>query len=343
MSTSAGALRAADPDTSATGEPEPAPALRVSVIIPVKPGGAVRALERLAVATYPADRFEVLVAYGTRPSAQRNLAARQAGGEILFFLDDDSQVSPVFLQRALEHFRDPRVAAVGGPSLTPSTDSPIQRAIGAAFACRFGGGGVRNRYRCAGEARHTGDHELILCNLAFRRDTFLALGGLDERLYPNEENELMERLVHGGHLLVHDPELAVHRSQRPNYRAFVRQMYGYGRGRGEQTLLTGRVKPSAMAPAFFLLYLLAAPFFLTGIWFAPALLYFAGCLAAAAVVSRGELALFWRLIGVFPTLHLLYGAGIWRGLFTPRFRKAAGEAPPVEVRTVKPFGAEIKG
>lgn len=330
-------------DAALAGEGEPTVPSLVSVIVPVKPGGKVRALETLSRASYPEGGFEVIIAYGSRPSRQRNLAAYQAGGEILFFLDDDSHVSPDFLQRALEHFRDPRVAAVGGPSLTPATDTPLQRAIGAAFASRFGGGGVRNRYRCAGEPRFTGDHELILCNLAFRRDIFLALGGLDERLYPNEENELMERLAHGGHLLVHDPELAVERSQRPTYRAFVRQMYGYGRGRGEQTLLTGKVKASALAPAFFLVYLLLAPLLSGGIWLVPALAYFTGCFLAAALTSRGEWGLFWRLLGIFPTLHLLYGAGIWRGLFTPRFKKLAAAAPHVEVRVVKGFGEPIKG
>jgi succinoglycan biosynthesis protein ExoA len=333
----------------------PAPALvlpRVSIIIPRKPGGEVRALAGLARASYPDQRYEVLVAYGCQPSAQRNQAARAAQGELLFFLDDDSQVDPGFLERAVGHFRDPKVAAVGGPSLTPASDSPLQRAIGAAFASPVGGGGVRNRYRRSGGARDTSDSELILCNLSFRREVYLAHGGLDERLYPNEENELMDRLQHEGYRLVHDPELAVERSQRPGYRAFLRQMYGYGRGRGEQTLLSGKLKPVSLAPALLLLYALsvvlylpALPFYGGGAYALPLLCYLmllCGAALVDTVRARDPRVLPW-LLAVYPALHLVYGAGLISGLLRPRYATGSCEAVGIEVRRVKPFGAADRG
>jgi succinoglycan biosynthesis protein ExoA len=312
---------------------------KVSIIIPVKPGAQVRALEGLARASYPAELFEVLVAYGCMPSAQRNLAAREAAGELLYFLDDDSRVSPGFLETAVGHYTDPLAAAVGGPSLTPPTDSPLQRAIGTAFASAVGGGGVRNRYRKSGAARLTGDSELILCNLSFRREIYLSHGGLDERLYPNEENELMDRLLHEGFHLVHDPELAVFRSQRPNYRAFLRQMFGYGRGRGEQTVLSGKLKPVSLVPAAFLLYLLLLPFCATWPIALPLLCYLALVAGASLLGARsgGEWSLAPRLFFVFPTLHLVYGAGTIRGLLRPRFRSGTRDAGGIEVTRVKGF------
>ena len=316
---------------------------RVSIIIPRKPGGAVRALSGIARADYPAGLFEVLVAYGSMPSAQRNLAARAAAGEILYFLDDDSQVAPDFLRRAVGHFQDPRVAAVGGPSLTPGSDSPLQRAIGSAFASPVGGGGVRNRYRKSGKARSTSDSELILCNLGFRREVYLCHGGLDERLYPNEENELMDRLQHEGYHLVHDPELAVTRSQRASYRAFCKQMYGYGRGRGEQTILSGKVKPVSLAPAALLLYILLLPFSAGMVCALPLLGYLAlvaGAALLGAVRARDPRMFPWSLLA-YPTLHLVYGAGIISGLLRPRFRRAGARAAEVEIKRMKAFGEEL--
>ena len=321
---------------------------RVTIIIPRKPGGSVRALAGLAQASYPAELLEVLVAYGSMPSAQRNLAAAQAAGEILYFLDDDSQVAPGFLEAAVRHYRDPRVAAVGGPSLTPASDSLLQRAIGAAFASPVGGGGVRNRYRKSGAARRTGDSELILCNLSFRREIFLSHGGLDERLYPNEENELMDRLLHEGLQLVHDPELAVFRSQRTSYRAFWRQMFGYGRGRGEQTVLSGKLKPVSLAPAALLFYALLLPVLLLAgagaAWALPWLCYLA--LVAGAALLGALRSRDWRLapllLLVYPTLHLVYGAGTLSGLLRPRFQRASGgPAGEIEVKRVKEFGQEL--
>jgi succinoglycan biosynthesis protein ExoA len=314
----------------------------VSIIIPRKPGGDVRALEGLAHVNYPAHLFEVLVAYGCQPSGQRNQAASQARGDILFFLDDDSQVAPDFLDRAARHFDDPEVAAVGGPSLTPVSDTPMQRAIGCALASIVGGGGVRNRYRQTGLPRRTSDSELILCNLAFRRAIFLDHGGLDTRLYPNEENELMDRLQHEGFFLVHDPEIAVYRSQRRTFRAFVRQLYGYGRGRGEQTVLTKKLKPVSLVPAAFLLYLLALP--LLGAWFVPPLICYLILIQGVTLYDtwRGQdLALLPWLLLVYPTLHLAYGAGTLAGLARPRFRRVLCETAAIEVRRVKEFGQAL--
>ncbi|GFO66071.1 glycosyltransferase family 2 protein [Geomonas paludis] len=319
---------------------------KFSVIIPVKPGGEVRALAGLSRVTYPADLFEVLVAYGCQPSVQRNTAAREAKGEILYFLDDDSAVAPDFLDRAAAHYREQNVAAVGGPSLTPATDSPLQRAIGIAFSSAVGGGGVRNRYRKFGAARYSSDSELILCNLSFRREIFLAHEGLDERLYPNEENELMDRLQQEGHLLVHDPELAVQRSQRRTYRAYVRQMYGYGRGRGEQTLIAGKLKPITLAPSLFLVYALLVPLLipLLGVSALPLLVYLAIVVLASMQGSLAgkDAALFPRLLLVYPTLHLVYGAGVIRGLISPRYRGGKQTHWDVEVRRVKPLGEAVQ-
>ena len=312
---------------------------KFSVIIPVKPGGEVRALSGIARASYPSRLFEVLIAYGSQPSVQRNLAAREAKGEILFFLDDDSLVSPGFLEAAARHYLDQKVAGVGGPSLTPATDSALQRGIGIAFASAVGGGGVRNRYRKSGTARQCSDSELILCNLSFRREIFLAHEGLDKRLYPNEENELMDRLQREGYLLVHDPELAIVRSQRGSYRAYLRQMSGYGRGRGEQTLISGKLKPVSFVPSLFLIYALLLPFLGRGLFALPMLCYLL-IVALASVLgtlSGRDAGLLPRLLLIFPTLHLVYGAGVIYGLVRPRYRDRTESGGEIEVRRVKGF------
>ncbi len=308
-----------------------------TIIIPVKPGGSVRALEPLTRLDYPRDRYEIIVAEGTRPSSQRNRAAEAASGKFLYFLDDDSLVGPDLLQRAAAHFADAHVAAVGGPSLTPLTDTRMQQAFGAALASFIGGGMVRNRYRKNGSARITGDHELILCNLSFRRALFLASGGLDERLYPNEENELMDRLRQEGGLLIHDPGLAVERSQRSSYAAFARQLFTYGRGRAEQTLISRRLSPMSLIPAIFLIYLLLVPLLHKPVYTLPLLCY-AGAVTLTAVweaVSRRSPSLLFLLPLLLPTLHLAYGAGMILGIITPRFRNNGTTASKVTLRRVE--------
>ena len=317
-------------------------AITVTIIIPVKPGGHVRAIEALRTLDSAGIACEVLVAEGRRPSRQRNRAAAQASGELLYFLDDDSLADPGNLGRLVRHFADPAVVAVGGPSLTPAADSPWQQGFGLALASLFGGGGVRNRYRQSGTVRATDDREIILCNLAMRAATFRAMGGLDERLYPNEENELLERIGKAGATILHDPDLTVRRSQRPSFRAFARQLFTYGRGRGEQTRIGGAGGVSTFVPSLFFLYLCSLLFIHNPVYSVPLLCY-AGSLSVFSLyeaIRAGRPALAPLLAVIFPTLHLAYGVGLLIGLAAPRFRKGQPESGEVRIRVVKALGGE---
>ncbi|MFZ3207812.1 MAG: glycosyltransferase [Geobacteraceae bacterium] len=316
---------------------------KISVIIPVKHGRIARALDALKVVDYPIMDFEVIIAAGRHPSRQRNGAADIAQGDMLYFLDDDSIVASDALQRGKRHFSDPRVAAVGGPSLTPAGDSPLQKSFGLALSSALGGGSVRNRYRKTDDIRETDDRELILCNMLFRREVFLNQGGLDERLYPNEENELLARLSKDGWRLLHDPDLAVFRSQRPTFAAFARQIFGYGQGRAEQTLIAGFAGIANFMPSAFFLYLCLLPILRHPVYFLPLACYFAAVASFAALESfRSDVGrAFPLLFAIFPLLHLAYGAGMLRGFFAPRFRKERPQhSEEVELTVIKPFGAE---
>jgi cellulose synthase/poly-beta-1,6-N-acetylglucosamine synthase-like glycosyltransferase len=300
----------------------------------------VAALEPLRHLTTEVNRFEILVAEGCLPSRQRNEAAQAAGGEILYFLDDDSRVRPDCLNTCTPIFADGRVAAVGGPSLTPADNSALQQLFGLALSSLFGAGGMRNRYRNIGNIRETTDKELILCNLAMRRSTFLEAGGLDERLYPNEENELLDRILADGSRLMHAPELAVYRSQRATLRQFTRQMYSYGRGRAQQTLISGSAQLIGFVPLLFVIYLLLLPFALSiPLVYVPLYVYAAlnACFTAAAVYSSGSVTAA-SLLFLFPLMHISNGVGLVSGLAGGKNGKTkTSDTPPICIKKIKGF------
>ena len=96
----------------------------VTVIIAARPDMAeVRAVAPALQLDYPADKLEIILARGKQPSVQRNAALRAAGGQIIYFLDDDSRACPENLRRAVALFASPDVKMVGGPSLCPP-DAP---------------------------------------------------------------------------------------------------------------------------------------------------------------------------------------------------------------------------
>ena len=309
-----------------------------SIIIPVKPGGYVAACEHLKKIMPDDPGYEILLAEGRAPSRQRNLAASEAGGDVLYFLDDDSLISPENLALCSAGMSDPAVAVVGGPSLTPAGDSRLQQLFGYALASAFGSGAVGNRYRACGKIRETTDKELILCNLAVRRSVFAGLGGFNERLYPNEENEFLERVTSAGFTLLHDPSMLVYRSQRRTLKAFIRQMFSYGRGRGQQTLITSSYSLTSFIPLFFDLYLVIALICIKYVLLlVPLVVYLTAAFASSliALLRTGRLfSLF--LIGIYPLMHIVNGAGLLWGLVIGK-PEPLGDGS-IRIRRIKKFG-----
>ncbi len=284
------------------------------------------------------QQYEILLAEGSAPSQQRNCAAREACGDILYFLDDDSLISPGNLAVCSAQMGSSSAGVVGGPSITPADDSWLQQLFGYALSSAFGSGAVYNRYRAYGATRETTDKELILCNLAVRRTLFLALGGFNECLYPNEENEFIERVTSAGYTLLHDPTMQVFRSQRRTLRAFIKQMFNYGRGRAQQTLITSTYSVASFIPLFFVAYLMLA---LIGIKYVflliPLVLYlFATLTSTLLILCRTGRVFSLLLLGIYPLMHTVNGIGLLWGLLN-------GKPVPVldssiQIRRIKKLG-----
>src|SRR5688572_26017317 len=296
------------------------------------------ALKAANALDYPPDKLEIIVARGKQPSVQRNAAMRAAHGELIYFLDDDSVAPPGNLRRAVEHFRDPNVAIVGGPNICPP-EVPALEHVFALVLASWALGPSRARYTPVGSLRETGEKELILCNQFARRDTMLLHGGFNEALYPNEENALMDDLQKAGRKLLYDPELFVYRRPRRTLKSFAKMLMTYGRGRAEQF----RVNPTVgsalnFVPPSFLVYLIALPlgiyFFGWAVLLPLAVYTLAVVLQVIALVPRGGLG---RSLCVLPLIgltHLLYGVGFWRGLFTPLNKSRTQENAEVVIERI---------
>lgn len=215
------------------------PALKsgVSVVIPVEPGGSVApALEALKSLPKAEKALigEVFVAEGRHPSRQRNLAVSRAKGAWILFLDSDSRLQAGSLAVLLGAQAGLDATVVGGPNL-PLLDEPFWgRVFQGVIGSWLGSMRSRARYAPVGLRRLATEKELILCNLLVERAAFSAVGGFREDLYPNEENELFNRLQAQGHRLAYEPQAWVRRPRRAGVAAFATQAFRYGRGRAQQ-------------------------------------------------------------------------------------------------------------
>jgi glycosyltransferase involved in cell wall biosynthesis len=207
----------------------------VTILIAARPDQAdIKAVTGSRSLDYPREKLDIIVARGKQPSVQRNAGMREARGDVIYFLDDDSVPQPDNLRLAVGHFRDEKVKMVGGPNLCPADAPALEKIFAVVLASALAFGPSRARYASVGEVRDTSEKELILCNMMARRDALLESGGFDEKLYPNEENALMDELQKRGGRLVYDPKLIVHRRPRHSIAAFARMLRTYGRGRAEQ-------------------------------------------------------------------------------------------------------------
>jgi succinoglycan biosynthesis protein ExoA len=294
----------------------------VTVVIAARPDQAdIQAVPAARALDYPADNLEIILARGKQPSAQRNAAVKAAQGDLIYFLDDDSLPEPKNLRRIIGHFADPDIKMVGGPAICPADAPPLEQTFALVHGSWLAFGPSRARYTPVGTVRQTSEKELILCNLVARRQALLDLGGFNEKLYPNEENALMDELQARGGKLLYDSQLLVRRRPRRTLKAFAKMVMTYGRGRAEQFRETPTLGSALnFAPPFLLLYLLLLVPLLKwkgSIFLWPLIFYIARVLLEAAVLSRtGKIRQSFQAIPLIILTHILYGFGFWRGLCT---------------------------
>lgn len=310
----------------------------VSIIIPTRPGQAeIPAVTAARALDYPKELLEIIVARGKQPAVQRNTAIQAAQGDLIYFLDDDSKPPVDNLRRGVHHFRDTQVTMVGGPNLCPSDAPGLEQIFSVVLSSWLAFGPSRARYDKVGQARPSGEKELILCNLMARKKDLVQLGGFDESLYPNEENALMDELQKRGSQLLYDPDFIVHRRPRPTLKAFVKMLFNYGRGRAEQFRL--HPTPGSMlnfVPPLFCLYLVLAPFF--GVLGLVPLGFYGLAVLGQTLASAGSKGLGKALLALplVVLTHICYGIGFWRGLFTKVQRGQTNASIEVTLEKISP-------
>ena len=187
----------------------------------------------------PRGGAQILVAEGRHPARQRNAAMGKARGEILVFLDNDCSIGAGFWKELERAMAPPDVEIVGGPALLRPYATAWEEIFDALLTHMLIVGTVSSRYASRGDFRVATQTDLILCNLAVRRSIFEKIGPLSTDLYPNEENEWLDRAHAAGVGAFYDPSLQVFRPQRTGPWQMVVTLLRYGVGRTRQFRVSG--------------------------------------------------------------------------------------------------------
>lgn len=167
------------------------------------------------------------------PAEGRNRIMKNCHAEWICFLDDDIKV-PIdfFVNFFALLYKFPMATVFGGPNLTAAAQTFDEEIIGNLLSSRLVTGPVANRYRLLGQEKQGNQFNLMLCNLFVCRH-LLTQTPFSAELRTCEENEYLERLEQSSSHWVSSDSIFVWHHRRKNIGASLRQIYGYGFGRGQ--------------------------------------------------------------------------------------------------------------
>ena len=257
-----------------------------------------------------------------------NEAIRAAQGEIILRMDAHTRYAPDYCVRCVETLQATGADNVGGPART-NAEGLLPRAIAAAYHSPFSTGGAKFH-----DASYEGPVDTVTYG-CWRRATLERIGGFDEALVRNQDDELNLRLLRSGGTIWQNPRIMSWYSPRATLAGLFNQYFQYGFWKVAVIRKHGKpgswrhLVPAAFAfanGALLLLMAIAAIaqagnllLLFSGVWGTMALLYVsASLIASAQAANKNEWRLFPYLPLVFSAYHLSYGAGFLAGLW--RFR-----------------------
>lgn len=263
------------------------------------------------------NRVRVISTGHIGPAMKRNIGLKQASGEIIAFIDDDTYPTRDWLKNAMRNFNDPEIGAVGGPSVTPDIDTIRQKASGAIYESLFGGGTYRYRY-IPQKKRIVDDYPS--CNFIVKKDILDQLGGFQTDFWPGEDTALCMDIVYKlGKKILYDPDAVIYHHRRPLFKGHLRQVKAYALHRGyfAKRFPKTSFRLSYFLPSIFVSYLVLGWLLNLKLYLTIILIYLFSIFIS--IVRFKDLRIL-TFLGIIST-HITYGIWFIIGLLSRRLKE----------------------
>ncbi len=196
--------------------------------IVVVDGSTDNTLEVLKNTNFQLKDLVVIFQENRGRAAVRNKGAKEAKGEFLVFFDDDMRPSPNCLASHIIHYRQyPESIAVG----TQINDWAKATTEMQKYRCYFSRKWEKNligKHKAVSELNN-GNLYITAANFSLKRDTFLKLGGFDERLNDAEDYDFAVRANKSGVPIFYLPDAYAWHDENYSLASYIRRRKGYVR------------------------------------------------------------------------------------------------------------------
>tara|TARA_B100000214_G_C23969136_1_gene629184 strand:- start:229 stop:1269 length:1041 start_codon:yes stop_codon:yes gene_type:complete len=151
-----------------------------------------------------------------------NRALSITKGDVILRVDGHATISPDYIEQCLKAFKNTDADCVGGPIIN-SSKGVIGQSIKLAQSSNFGTGGASFR-----GTLKKGKFVNTLAFGAYKRNVFNSIGGYDEELVRNQDDEFNMRLIQSGGKIWLDPSIKSFYYSRSSLLSFTKQYFQYG-------------------------------------------------------------------------------------------------------------------
>jgi glycosyltransferase involved in cell wall biosynthesis len=152
-------------------------------------------------------------------SVARNVGAEAAIGEIVAYTDSDCVADPDWLSYLVATMERKGLVACGGPNFPPPEDDLVPEAVA-----------VSPGAPCHVLLDDEIAEHIAGCNMAFRRDVLLGIGGFDPVFRAaGDDVDICWRFQDAGHVIGYSPAATVWHFRRNTVQAYIGQQKGYGK------------------------------------------------------------------------------------------------------------------